>query len=188
MQEPQETWVQVSSLGWEDLLEEGMATHSSILAWRIAWTEESGGLQPTGLQRVRHHWGNLAQTWTPGKPSHVVFQTLSSFTCEMQLPHSVVLGVQWGGPDWPLLLAVRGQNLGNQGGRVLPEKLLIRVAWGYLLHISLPYLPTFFKRMNEPECIVLCSIFFFHIYLLIWLCQGVLVVARGIFSMRKGNS
>lgn len=83
----------------------------------------------------------------------------------MQLPHSVVLGVQWGGPDWPLLLAVRGQNLGNQGGRVLPEKLPIRVAWGYLLHISLPYLPTFFKRMNEPECIVLCSIFFFFSYL-----------------------
>ena len=38
----QETWVQ--SLGWEDLLEEGMAAHSSILAWRIPWTEEPGGL------------------------------------------------------------------------------------------------------------------------------------------------
>ena len=41
------------SLGWEDLLEEGMATHSSILAWRIPWTEESGGLQSMGLQTVR---------------------------------------------------------------------------------------------------------------------------------------
>ena len=40
----QETWVQ--SLGQEDPLEEGMATHSSILAWRIPWTEEPGGLQP----------------------------------------------------------------------------------------------------------------------------------------------
>ena len=39
------------SLGQEDLLEEGMATHSSILAWRIPWTEEPGGLQSTGLQR-----------------------------------------------------------------------------------------------------------------------------------------
>ena len=39
----QETWVQ--SMGWEDPLEEGMATHSSILAWRIPWTEEPGGLQ-----------------------------------------------------------------------------------------------------------------------------------------------
>ena len=38
----------------EDPLEEGMATHSSILAWRIPWTEEPGGLQSVGLQRVRH--------------------------------------------------------------------------------------------------------------------------------------
>ena len=46
----QETWVQ--SLGCEDTLEKGMATHSSILAWRIPWTEEPGGLQSMGLQRV----------------------------------------------------------------------------------------------------------------------------------------
>ena len=46
----QETWVQ--SLGLEDPLEKGMATHSSILAWRIPWTEESIGLQSIGLQRV----------------------------------------------------------------------------------------------------------------------------------------
>ena len=46
------TWVQ--SLGWEDLLEKGMATHSSILAWRIPWIEEPGELQSMGLQRVRH--------------------------------------------------------------------------------------------------------------------------------------
>ena len=44
----QETWVQ--SLGWEDPLEKGKATHSSILAWRIPWTEEPGGLQSMGLQ------------------------------------------------------------------------------------------------------------------------------------------
>ena len=47
-----ETWFQ--SLVWEDRLEDGMATHSSILAWRISWTEEPGGLQSMGLQRVRH--------------------------------------------------------------------------------------------------------------------------------------
>ena len=47
-----ETWVQF--LGWEDTLEEGMATHSSILAWRIPWTEEPVGLQSMGSQRVRH--------------------------------------------------------------------------------------------------------------------------------------
>ena len=48
----QETWVQ--SLGWEDPLEEGMATHSSILAWRVPWTEEPGRLQSMWSQRVRH--------------------------------------------------------------------------------------------------------------------------------------
>ena len=52
MQEPQET--QVRSLGGEDPLEEEMATHSSILAWRIPWTEEPGGLQPIESQRVGH--------------------------------------------------------------------------------------------------------------------------------------
>ena len=41
-------------LGWEDPLEEGMATHSSNLVWRIPWTEKPGGLQSTGLQRVRY--------------------------------------------------------------------------------------------------------------------------------------
>ena len=46
----QETWVQ--SLGQEDALEKEMATHSSILAWRIPWTEEPGGLQSMGSQRV----------------------------------------------------------------------------------------------------------------------------------------
>ena len=48
----QETRVQ--SPGWEDPLEKGMATHSSIPAWRIPWTEESGRVQSMGLQRVRH--------------------------------------------------------------------------------------------------------------------------------------
>ena len=49
----QETWVQ--SLSQEDPLEKGMATHSSTLTWRIPGTEEPGGLQSMGLQRVRHN-------------------------------------------------------------------------------------------------------------------------------------
>ena len=44
----------IRDLGWKDTREEGMATHSSILAWRIPWTEEPGGLQSTGSQRVGH--------------------------------------------------------------------------------------------------------------------------------------
>ena len=49
----QETWIR--ALGQEDALEKGIATHSSILAWRIPWTKEPGRLQSMGLQRVRHN-------------------------------------------------------------------------------------------------------------------------------------
>ena len=54
VQETQEMWVQ--SLGQEDPLEEEMATHSSILAWKIPWTEEPGGIQSNGSQRVGCNW------------------------------------------------------------------------------------------------------------------------------------
>ena len=60
MQEPQKT--QVWSLGRENLLEEGVAMHSSILPWRIPQTEEAGGLYSLGLQRVEHDWSDLACT------------------------------------------------------------------------------------------------------------------------------
>ena len=46
---------QTQSLGWEDPLEKTMATHSSMVVWRISWTEETGGLQSMGSQRVGHH-------------------------------------------------------------------------------------------------------------------------------------
>ena len=52
--------MRVWSLGQEDPLEKGLATHSSILAWRILWIEQPGGLQSTGLQRVGHDWSGWA--------------------------------------------------------------------------------------------------------------------------------
>ena len=59
---------QVQSLGWENPLEKGMVTHSSILTWRIPWTEEPGGLPSIGSQRLRHNWSNLSgsinRTWS----------------------------------------------------------------------------------------------------------------------------
>ena len=55
-------WVQ--SLGWEDPVEKETAIHSSILAWRISWTEEFGGLQFMGLQRFRHDWETNAKYTT----------------------------------------------------------------------------------------------------------------------------
>ena len=53
MQETQEMWV--LSLGWEDPLEKEMATHSSVLAWRISWGGDPGGLECMGLQRAEHN-------------------------------------------------------------------------------------------------------------------------------------
>ena len=53
------------SLGREDPPEMGMATHSSILAWRIPWTEEPGGLQSIGLQRVRHNCSDIGHIHSP---------------------------------------------------------------------------------------------------------------------------
>ena len=61
---------QVRSLGWEDPLEKEMATHSSILAWRIPWTEEPGGLQSMGSQMVGHDWSDLAHTRRGQKGRH----------------------------------------------------------------------------------------------------------------------
>ena len=57
----QETWDMGLIPGSEDRLEEGMATHSSILTWNIPWIEEPGGLQSIGLQRVGHDWTDLAR-------------------------------------------------------------------------------------------------------------------------------
>ena len=59
--------MQVQSLGQEDPLEKGMATHSSILVWGIPWTEEPGGLQSTVPQRVRQDRSDLAHTRTHSK-------------------------------------------------------------------------------------------------------------------------
>ena len=53
---------QVWSWGWEDPLEKAMAIHSNVLVWRITWTEEPGGLQSMGLQRVRHDWASNTRT------------------------------------------------------------------------------------------------------------------------------
>ena len=88
----QDTWIR--SLGWADPLEEGMATHSSILDWRIPWTVEPGRLQPMMSQRVRHEchthtkeggieknswssqsWGIYKTTewYTPSPPTHTPY-------------------------------------------------------------------------------------------------------------------
>ena len=66
-----ETWIQ--SLGQEDSLEEDMATHSSIPAWKIPWIEKPGGLQSVGSHRVGYDWRNLAQEHGPERILHKIF-------------------------------------------------------------------------------------------------------------------
>ena len=102
MQKMQETWAQ--SLGWEDPLEKGMATYSSILAWRIPWTEEPGGLQSIGLQ---------SQTWL--KP-------LSTHTCELSC--STWDLVPWLGME-PRPPTSGTQSLNFWTTREVPEGLLL---------------------------------------------------------------
>ena len=81
----------VWSLGWEDPLEKEMATHSSILTWKMPWTEEPGRLQSMGSQRVGHDWV------TSYSPDPVVQHPLFE---ETVLSHSVVLAL-WMKISWP---------------------------------------------------------------------------------------
>jgi len=73
----QETWIQ--PLGWKDPLEKGMATHSSILACRIPWTEGPGRLQSMGLQRLGHDWATNTFTFTE---NNMYVQMIRVFTQE----------------------------------------------------------------------------------------------------------
>ena len=75
--------MQVQSLGGEDPLEEGMATHFSILAWRIPWTGEPGGLQSKGLQRVGHNWSDLAYNLVTYEWESIKTQDIS----HLSVPH-----------------------------------------------------------------------------------------------------
>ena len=89
---------QVRSLGQEDLLEKEMATHSSILAWNIPWTEKSGGLLSMGSQRVRHDWvtslGGISKTLTLQK---VYAYQLLPVQCWSQLVYVGTVHTE----DWP---------------------------------------------------------------------------------------
>ena len=71
----------VWSLGQEDPLEEGMATPSGILAWRIPWTEGPGGLQPTGLQRVGYNWSDLTCMLCRSTCGHHVGTLGTAYVC-----------------------------------------------------------------------------------------------------------
>ena len=87
---------QVRSLGWEDPLEKEMATHSSILAWRIPWTGAPSGLQFMGLQRVRHNWGINTQSIAKCNP-HLSHANIAQFKFLLSLQKTSKFGSfsQW---------------------------------------------------------------------------------------------
>ena len=98
-------WTQVQSLGQEDTLEELMATHSSILASRIPWTEETGRLQSIGFQRVRHDWSDLAWMHKASKTNRRAENPLSLLQSEGSC-HTLQIWKLW----VPSLLALSEPN------------------------------------------------------------------------------
>ena len=108
VQETQET--QAGFLGQEDPLEDGMATHSSILAWRIPWTEEPGRLQSMGSQRVRHSRSDLACT-------HASFDNQKHLQTVPNVPRGEEMGEFT--PSCELLLRYNAAFVGYGRGFVL---------------------------------------------------------------------
>ena len=96
--------MRVQSLGWEDPLEKEMATHSSIPGWKIPWTEEPGGLQPTGSQRVGCDWGHM-QTLGGCGSARNTFPAVALSSCLSHLGHSdpsLKMCRMNLGPHWPM--------------------------------------------------------------------------------------
>ena len=104
MQETQETWVR--SQGREDPLEDEIATHSSILAWRIPWIEKPGGLQSTGSQRVRRDWAT-ENICTP-----TFYWDVALTSCHLWLHHSPWL-LSW--REGVFMLHVHWATVGGRG-------------------------------------------------------------------------
>ena len=95
---------QVQSLGWEELLEKEMATHSSIPAWKIPWMEEPGRLQFMGLQRVGHDWATSLQG---SNPWHRLSPKCSFFFLSTPCSLWNLSSLSW---DWTWAMAVKAWN------------------------------------------------------------------------------
>ena len=101
----------VWSLGWEDILEKEMATHSSILAWRIPWTEEPGGLQSMGLQRVGYDWATNTHKGIRGLPWRFSSRVLQ---CKRHKFHLWVGKIPWRRKRLPTPVFLPGKSHGQK--------------------------------------------------------------------------
>ena len=115
MQEMQDTWIW--SLGQEDPLEEEMATHFSILAGKIPRTQESGGLQSKGLQRVEHDWAHKHTHRHTHTDTHTQTHTHTD-TRFLSFPHSAVVNNLWPMQETPdtgsISASGRSPGVGNR--------------------------------------------------------------------------
>ena len=153
---------QVWFLGWEDSLEKEMGTHSSILAWRIPWTEETGRLQSMGSPRVRH---DLATTPPPPalitlpirvNEANFLFASLSLFTrFSVEWPwgcHCSSLLLLWRTEDRLFAIGANSEKPEQRGG----EKE-VQVTWFYPLHQAVPQVSPkmafFFSCYKEQQTI-----------------------------------
>ena len=111
VQEPQET--QVRSLGWEDSLQQRMAIHSSLLAWRTRWTEEPGRLQSSGWERVGYSWHDLSHM-------HVlIYPSISAFVAGLHRNRAQGKGKFWYNQQvftWQLKISEKKYELGERRG------------------------------------------------------------------------
>ena len=113
----------VPSLGWEDPLEKEMVIHASILAWKVPWTEESGGLQSPGSQNVRHDWLPMHKGTKSLWPSiSILYQTPASFHLR-----SSSLALLWG-PGYFLFLFK--YNLLTPPITLTPTQVFSAIPWG----------------------------------------------------------
>ena len=140
----QETWVQ--SLGWEDLLEKEMATHSSILAWKILWMEEPRRQQSMGLQRVGHDW----VTSLLGKSLISISLRLVSGSLSCSFVSNIVLFFfifldSW---CWFLYIKVTSPSL----DRVVSRRWTHQSAWPRFLVVS----QTFVFVFSSSVCLSMC--------------------------------
>ena len=136
----QETWV--PSLGREDSLEKGMATHFSILAWRIPWAEEPGRLQSIGPQRVRHDWAANTftfQTWPWWPPGAMLrpFNNTESPSCLR---------------EWVGLLSVTGHSAVQPGSRSMKRSTAGEVSSLWLRSWS-TYFPGKGEKKKQPSIV-----------------------------------
>ena len=117
---------QVRSLGQEDPLEKGMAIHSSILAWKIPWTEDPGSYSPIGLQRIIYDWVN-----EHFRTCKAVSTQSKHFKCSLLWSHWIIITIQW--DSWGYA-SFKDEQMYTQQGWVgsLPRSHSIAEIWTYV--------------------------------------------------------